>query len=180
MSYHQGPEADLGLFNLEFAESDFENFRGPFLDETPVWDIFGNRWMTKAYGNQDLNQAVPLSGYLPPNDSSVEDFSPLAGCLYEPALVPNLVDIPGPVGGDLNAEFARFTLAGELHSNMNPAHPDLLDEITTATPIASGSHIQEPTKRGRGRPKGSKTKQRVSLLASRRSTHTNVFETYFS
>lgn len=167
MSRHLEFDAELELLNLEFAQSNFGIFGAPFLDHSPVWDMPGNGFMTNAFQNQGLNQ-IQLSEYLLPSNSPVENISPLPACLYEqPALVPNLLDIPGFVGADYDAEPSRFTPRCEMRSEMNSACPGTLDEVPTPVPIASGSHTastQEPIKRGRGRPKGSKTKQRVSLL----------------
>lgn len=183
MSRHLEFDAELELLNLEFAQSNFGIFGGPFLNHSPVWNMPGNGFMTNAYQNQELNQAIQLSEYLLPSNSPVEDISPLPACLYEqPALVPNLLDIPGFVGADYDAESARFTPGCEMGSEINSACPGIHEEVPTPVPIASGSHTastQEPIKRGRGRPKGSKTKQRVSLLSNRRNTPTNVYETHF-
>lgn len=170
-------EADLGMLNLDFTEPDSGKVFAPFFDDMRVWDMPGNGLMTNGYGSQALNQAIQLSAHLLPDDSPIEEVSPLPACLYEPALMPNPIDMNGPALAGFDADSARSALVGERHWNerhwmMNSAHPLLFDEIGTTVPDPSGSPVadgQEPVKRGRGRPKGSKTKQRVSLLARRRS-----------
>lgn len=182
MSRYYDLEADLELLNLELAQSEFAKFRGPFLDQGLEWNMPGNWLMNNTYGNQEWNQVIQQSQYFLPNTSLETNISTLPACSYEPAVLPNLVDIPEPIGAGVDAESARSTPGGEMHWRMNPRYPGLVHEVTTAVPIASGSDMadaQTPTKRGRGRPKGSKTKQRVSLLASNRNIPTK-FETHFS
>ena len=172
MSHHLCFQPDLGIFNLEFAEPDSGKFFAPFFDDMRFWDMPGNGLMTNGYGSQAMNQAIQLSEHLLPHNSHIEEVSPLPACWYEPALMPNPIDITGPVLAGFDAGSARSVLASDMHSMMNSAHPLLFDEAATTVPNPSGSHmadVQEPIKRGRGRPKGSKTKQRVSLLASGRS-----------
>ncbi|MCJ1464717.1 hypothetical protein MMC07_003330 [Pseudocyphellaria aurata] len=162
MSRYHNLDADLELLNLGFAESGFGDIRTPYLDDTSFWDIPGYGLMNNAYGNYELNQAVQLSEYLLPSHLLVEDVSPLPPCLYEPTLATNL-ESPWPVSTESDEKTARFTQGGEEHLKMNSVYPDLLHNISTAAPIASDSqtaNAQEPPKRGRGRPKGSKTKQR--------------------
>lgn len=183
MSRYHDLEADLQLLNLEFAESDFAKFQGPIFDERWMWNLNPD-WMNNAFGNQELNHAIQLSEYLQQQSNyRIEDVSPQPACLYEPAPIPNFVDIPGPVGAEFDVESTLFRPDGEMHSKINSAHLNLLDEVGTALPTACGSHmvnIQEPMKRGRGRPKGSKTKQHVSSLASKCLTPTKLVDTDFS